>query len=99
MQQNARAARTLESLSRSYDQQATDILDGSEGISVRDEVARHAASILQAREGLEQEDRLDRLLNAIAIRRPGVFSAIPDERLERRALALSLARTHVRSLQ
>lgn len=92
------AERTLQELANGYERQANDVLSGQEGDAARDEVARFAKKIT-ATEGPEQYEHLDKLIRALNLRKPAIFSEIPDDPHERSAFALALVRRYEQSLQ
>ena len=95
---NRRSA-PLESLAREYDAQASEILHGPDGPAVSEEISGFAIGIASAREGSEQNDQIERLLNRLKLRKPGIFKNIDEDPRERLAFTLSLVGTYQRSLQ
>lgn len=88
---------SLEGGASTYAKQAVDILAGSDGMAAKDELARFAPKI-HASAGVEQENELEKLVNALYIRKPSIFRDIPEEKHERVVFALALAKAYEDSL-
>jgi len=89
---------TLEELAKGYDRQSEGLLGGKDGTAARDEIARFAKEV-SSTEGPEQYEHLEKLVHALSLRKPSIFSEIPDDAHERTAFALALVRGYEKSLQ
>ncbi|MDO8514366.1 MAG: hypothetical protein Q7S50_02360 [bacterium] len=85
-------------LAREYVHEAGRILKGKNSVAVREEVGRFAKEITTARVESEQDEYLERLTNALSIRKLGVFADIPDDKHERAAFLFALIGAYQRAL-
>jgi len=88
---------SLEGAAFTYERQAEQVLAGPYGVSARDEISRFAKKILDT-EGPAQYEEIEKLVNAINIRKPGIFEDIPSEQHEKAVFALALVRAYNKSL-
>jgi len=86
----------IDAQARLYERQAQATLAGRDGAIVKDELRRFGASILSAREGVEQEELLERFQSAVRSRRGSFFDDVADDPRERLAFCYALARVNER---
>ncbi|OGG69063.1 hypothetical protein A3C20_04935 [Candidatus Kaiserbacteria bacterium RIFCSPHIGHO2_02_FULL_55_25] len=91
-----RSRASLETLAQEYGKQAREMLNAE--AYVRDEVARFAKGVTEPRGDNEKDAELDKLMNALRVRKASVFTDIPDDVREQKAFTLALARVHMQSL-
>ena len=94
-----RSSIPLNDLSTEYLKSAEILLTEKDGAVIRDEVSRFADMVVAGREGVEQDEHIERMLSAIVQRRPSALESVPDDKHERAAFAVALARTHKQTLQ
>lgn len=98
-QERERSRVPLDELAAQHRGKAREILEGADGNAVRDEITRFADTITSAREGFEQDGAVKRLLDAIVLRKSGLWDEIPPDKKERAAFALALVRAHKEGVQ
>lgn len=89
---------SLEGAARPYARQAEQTLAGEMGVAAKDEISRFAKKILGT-DGVDQLEELEKLVQALDIRKRAIFADIPDEKQEKMVFALALVRAYEKSLQ
>ena len=92
-----RSKNSMETLAQQYGKQAREMLTSE--AYVQDEVSRFAKAVTESKDDNEMDANLNKLMNALRVRKASVFTEIPDDAREQKAFALALARAHMQSLQ
>ena len=87
----------LDVIVNTYWDQAEKMLNGEAAIAVREETKRFAEKITKAREGVEQEEHVSNLFNALKNRKIEMPDGLDTER-EKIAFGLALSRVYLQSV-
>ena len=96
-QERERQKQSIADLSMDYAHEAEDLVP-SDDLLFTQTLTKHAKGVVEAREGLEQDERIEKFIKELG-RWPRVFDVIPDDKRERSAFVYALAKAHLRTIQ